>query len=110
MPDEPNSNAGYPEDRIPEVPLLAELPEAPRYTPKLPPLPKKAESAEDARRSGIAYTLPASLIAPVVVLTFAGYWLDAKFKTGQSWTLFGALLGMVCGFINMFKIANKLNK
>ena len=86
--------------------------------PKLPDLksrlPKSKEAApadqEDKRQLGLAYVLPTALAAPVVILTVAGYWLDQKYHWTPYATLAGALLGMVSGFINMIRIASRLNR
>lgn len=98
-------------DRLPEVPKIPELPEAPSLKPNLPKLgpTKPSEEAENYRKMGIAYTIPAALIAPIVVLTLAGWWLDAKLHKSPSFTLGGAILGVISGFINMIRMANKLN-
>ena len=96
---------------MPEVPALPELPKAPELRPNLPEKPKPPSSERtDLQKAGIAYTLPASLIAPVIVLTIGGYWLDQKFNKYPVFTISGALLGTISGFINMIRIANKLNK
>ena len=99
-------------EAIPDVPDLPELPRAPELRPVLPARPKRPneEEASDLQRAGIAYTLPASLIAPIIVLTLGGYWLDERFGKSPAFTIGGALLGAVTGFINMIRIANKLNK
>ena len=97
--------------RLPEVPAIPELPHAPKLSPALPPRPKPpSEERTDLQKAGIAYTLPASLIAPIIVLTIAGYWLDERFHKSPAFTIAGALLGAVSGFINMIRIANKLNE
>jgi hypothetical protein len=97
---------------LPKVPEVPDVPGAPRLTPRLPPRPisRAAEKPSDLHKAGIAYTLPASLIAPIIVLTVAGYWLDEKYQKYPAFTIAGALLGTVSGFINMIRIANKLNK
>ena len=99
------------EEQLPEVPAIPELPTVPKLSPALPPRPKPpAEERTDLQKAGIAYTLPASLIAPIIVLTIAGYWLDERFHKSPAFTIGGALLGAVSGFINMIRIANKLNE
>ena len=96
---------------LPAVPSVPELPRAPNLSPSLPPRPKPpSEERNDLQKAGIAYTIPASLIAPIIVLTIGGYWLDEKFERYPLFTISGALLGSIAGFINMIRIANKLNK
>jgi len=98
------------EIRLPEIPSLPTLPEAPTLKPNLPKLAKPSETAEEARQMGIAYTLPAMLIAPIVLLTLVGYWLDGHYHKSPVFTLCGALLGAVSGMINMMRAATKLNR
>ena len=86
------------------------IPDAPTLKPNLPPIKKQSEEARNYQQMGLAYTLPAALVAPIVVLTLLGWWLDERFHKSPTFTLAGALLGMVTGFINMFRIANKLDK
>lgn len=99
------------EGEWPEVPDLPTLPEAPKWTPRLPPHPKVRQAEPSQyQRMGIAYTIPAALIAPIVVLTLLGAWLDARYHTSPNLTLGGALLGTISGFLNMIRMVNKLNK
>ena len=98
------------EDGFPGVPSVPTLPEAPKLRPNLPPIKKPSEEARNYQQMGLAYTLPAALVAPILVLTLLGWWLDEKFHRSPIFTLCGALLGTVTGFINMFRIANKLDK
>lgn len=98
----------------PEVPAAPLVPETPVLKPKLPPRPKRTdretEDQADARNMGLAYVLPMALAAPIVLLTLAGWWLDDHFHKSPYFTLGGALLGTVSGFINMIRIAGKLNR
>ena len=98
----------------PEVPAVPNLPEAPVLKPNLPPREKRTarevEDQADARRMGLAYVLPTALVAPIVLLTLAGWWLDNHFHKSPYFTLGGALLGTVTGFINMIRIAGKLDR
>jgi F0F1-type ATP synthase assembly protein I len=97
--------------RLPEVPQVPDLPQAPELKPKLPALPKErvSEDARQYQRMGIAYTIPLSLIVPIVGLTLAGWWLDGRFHKSPWFTLGGSLIGTITGFINMIRMANKLN-
>jgi len=97
------------DDRVLDVP---ELPHPPTIEPRLPsPEPAASERAAEYRRHGLAYTLPAALIAPVVVLTWIGAWLDGRLGVGSSgFTLGGAALGIVVGMLNMLRMAARLSK
>lgn len=98
---------------LPELPEVPDLPKAPELKPTLPPRPSRyrpTKESEDYRQMGIAYYLPATLIAPIVVLTVLGWFLDDHFHKSPDFTLAGALLGTVVGFINMFRLASRLNK
>ena len=112
MPDEPRSGGHKGDDEsLPELPAVPTLPDVPTLKPNLPPRPDRARGeVTETQRMGLAYTLPAALIAPIVVLTLAGYWLDSRFHKSPYFTLGGALLGAVSGFINMIRIANRLNR
>jgi F0F1-type ATP synthase assembly protein I len=99
------------DESLPEVPAIPTLPDVPTLKPDLPHMPKpRGEGATEQQRMGLAYTLPAALIAPIVVLTLTGYWLDNRFHKSPYFTLGGALLGAVTGFMNMIRIANRLNR
>ena len=102
--DDPSDPNG-PDAKLPEVP---DLPDLKRRLPKSAIAP--VEDQEDKRQLGLAYVLPTALAAPVVLLTVAGYWLDQKYHWSPYATLTGALLGMVSGFINMIRIASRLNR
>lgn len=112
MSEKEPEGEGPDEEALPEVPPVPTLPEAPALKPHLPPLPKEASKEETAaqyRSMGIAYTIPIALVAPIVLLTFIGAWLDRVY--GQSYfTPGGAVLGIVVGFINMIRLVNRLNK
>jgi F0F1-type ATP synthase assembly protein I len=105
-----NAEDALPEVRLPELPSLPTLPDAPILKPNLPKLKKPSQAAEEYRQMGIAYTLPAMLVAPILLLTLLGYWLDSHFDKSPAFTLSGALLGAVTGFINLIRTASKLNK
>ncbi len=112
MPNQSNDADG---NRDPEEQLKASemptLPDVPVIKVNLPPREKiDKEADKDQQKLGMAYVLPSALAAPVIVLTLFGYWLDARFHKSPWFTLIGALLGMVSGFINMIRIANRLDK
>jgi F0F1-type ATP synthase assembly protein I len=105
-----NADDVLPEVRLPELPSTPTLPDAPILKPNLPKLTKPNQAAEEYRQMGIAYTLPAMLVAPILLLTLIGYWLDGHFNKSPAFTLGGALLGAVTGFINLIRTASKLNR
>lgn len=89
---------------------MARLPEVPRLEPKLPPRPRPTKDAEmEPHRMGLAYVVPAALAAPVIVLTVLGAWGDARLHWGWL-TPAGAVLGFVCGLVNMVRITTRLGK
>ena len=88
----------------------SQLPPVPDFKGKLPHVPKKTEGMGDYQRMGIAYSVPAALAAPVVVLTLFGAWLDSKTHYSPYFTLGGAVLGLISGLINMIRLVNRLNK
>ncbi len=113
MPDPHETNRQPSEPiELPTVPPLPELPDAPKLQPNLPRREKPVleESSEQYQRMGIAYTIPLALAAPIIALLLLGAWLDKVLHTSPGFTLGGALLGTISGFINMIRIANKLNK
>src|SRR6186997_2603379 len=83
----------------PVLPEIPQVPEAPVLKPNLPPREKRTareiEDQDTARRMGMAYVIPTALIAPIVLLTLAGWWLDDHFHKSPYFTLGGALLGTV---------------
>ncbi len=88
-----------------------ELPEVPVYKPTLPKRPSRAaKPTDEGYKAGLAYIIPTALIAPIVVLTLGGALLDDKLHSAPNATLIGAVLGSVAGFVNMIRIANRLNK
>lgn len=97
------------EIRLPEKPSVNTLPEAPTLKPNLPKPTKPSREAEVYRQMGIAYSIPAMLIAPIVLLTVVGYWLDGHYHKLPTFTLCGALIGAVTGLINMIRAVGKLN-
>ena len=115
MPDDSQIDPDEPENEaLPELPPVPDLPAAPVLKPKLPPHPgrtaRATEEQASARQMGLAYVLPTALVAPIVLLTLAGYWLDGRFHLSPYGTLGGALLGTVSGFINMIRIAGKMDR
>lgn len=109
MQDERSSESGH--EKLPEVPSAPRLPDAPVIRADLParPTESQSEGLKQYRNMGIAYTIPMALLAPIVVLLVGGWWLDQRFHKSPVFTLAGALVGTVVGFINMFRLASRLN-
>lgn len=97
-------------EELPKVPEVPPLPEVPELKPQLPAQPKPSRQQDQSlyQKMGLAYTLPIVLITPIVVLTVGGWWLDERLKTSPGFTIGGAVLGVITGFINMIRIANRL--
>src|SRR5438046_5860805 len=110
MPGEEPTDRGDSAEELPEVPRLPDLPKAPRLTPDLPRVqkPKIEESAAEYQKMGIAYTIPMALVVPIIALTLAGWWLDGRIHKSPFFTLVGAVIGTIVGFMNMFRMAAKL--
>jgi len=110
MPDISKGAAGHNAAEDLSEGITSELPDIPDLPSKLPPIKREFDDGDkDKQNMGLAYVLPSALAAPVVVLTGFGYWCDGRFQKSPWFTLTGALLGMVSGFINMMRIANKLD-
>jgi F0F1-type ATP synthase assembly protein I len=95
-----------------ELPRVPELPQPPKIDVKLPKLSDKAEEqkVEQLRKMGVAYNIPASLIAPIIVLSVGGIWLDKRFGGGSIFTAIGLILGVIVGFMNMIRMVQRLDK
>ena len=102
-PEEPDDPEAAP--RLPEVPAL---PDVPKLKASLPSRPVEHKEQSQYGKAGLAYSLPAALVAPIVLFTVGGYFLDQKLHSGSKFTLAGALLGIVVGFVNMIRMASKL--
>lgn len=50
------------------------------------------------------------LTAPVLVLLFAGIWLDDILKTSPILTIAGTFLGFIASIYNIYKIITRLEK
>lgn len=89
---------------------MARLPDVPDLNPKLPPRPRQLPVHDDEpHRMGLAYVVPASLAAPVIVLTVLGAWGDARLHWGWL-TPAAAVLGFVVGLVNMVRITSRLDR
>lgn len=103
---------GTPREEIP-LPPTPVLPEPPTPSVRLPKPrnPGSSAQADEYRRMGVAYTIPIALIAPVIVLTLLGSWLDKKlFGGGSGLTIAGAILGLVVGVRNVLSMVSRLDK
>ncbi len=97
----------------PEYPELPQMPEPPTPVVSLPDHPVKndGKKAGEYREMGLAYTLPTALIAPVIVLTCLGAWIDGRSgSTSSPFTIGGAVLGTIAGMVNMLRMAARLGK
>ena len=96
----------------PELPRVPELPQPPKIEVNLPKLGDRAEEqkVEQLRKMGVAYNIPASLIAPIIVLSVGGIWLDKRFGGGSVFTAVGFILGVIVGFMNMIRMVQRLEK
>lgn len=100
------------EPEFPPGPPIGEVPPAPEMRPDLPPRESRRRTEDEGlyQRMGLAYTIPAALVAPILVLTLLGAWLDSQLHRSPLFTLGGAILGFVTGMINMIRLANRLNR
>lgn len=77
-------------------------------TAKIPPDKSVFESLSQAYRELSPYlNIGYVFVASVVLLAFAGRYLDARWGTDPWLTLTGALLGIAVGFYQFFKIVLK---
>ena len=88
-----------------------DLPEVPKLAVTLPPHPADAQKAETPAKayakSAVASQAAGALVTPIIVLTFAGVWLDKKFHT--SWiTIVLVILGFVVGVASLLQILKKI--
>ena len=64
--------------------------------------PRQPESKRPQSPMGYM-SLGFELAAPVMLLTYGGYWLDGRLGTLPWFLLLGLLLGMAAGFYNLFR-------
>lgn len=62
------------------------------------------------RGVGIAAVLSAQLAFSIVAGFLLGHWLDGVFRTAPWLTIVGVLLGIVAGFIGLFRLSRVLSK
>ncbi|MCS6775290.1 MAG: AtpZ/AtpI family protein [Chloroherpetonaceae bacterium] len=108
--EEPEALTG----RFPEVPAVPELPDVPEVSPELPPHPERPRPGPVAPGSygkmAVAATAATSFIMPVIVLGYAGWWLDQKFRHTTAWfSLLGVILGFAAGVAALLKSIRQLS-
>lgn len=69
---------------------------------------KKSGSA--VRGVGVAAALSAQLILSIFVGFLLGHWLDGVFHTGPWLTIIGVLVGIVAGFVGLFRLSRVLSR
>lgn len=62
------------------------------------------------RKAGLASSAGLSLVIATVIGYFAGSWLDEKFHTTPWIMLVLTLMGIVAGFIEVFRISAEISK
>lgn len=105
-----------------QTPRGESLPEAPRVEFQRPTLPQADPLAKnprltslmtDLRGMGAASTIGITLVASIAIGTGLG-WLADKLIGGGSGTpwglIIGFLLGTASGFVNLVRVANRLNR
>jgi ATP synthase protein I len=69
---------------------------------------KKTGSA--FRGVGVAVALSAQLLVSILLGFLLGRWLDGVFHTGPWLTIVGAIVGIVAGFVGLFRLSRVLSK
>ena len=105
------------------VPRGGDLPEVPQAQFTRPAVPGQAKepsrlgsvggiSGKDLQAQGAAFTIGTTLVASIAVGTGLGWLIDrALGNKGTPWGLIaGFLLGVTSGFINLVRVANRLNR
>jgi ATP synthase protein I len=62
------------------------------------------------RGVGVAAALSAQLILSIVVGFLLGHWLDGVFHTVPWLTIAGVLLGIIAGFVGLFRLSQVLSR
>lgn len=62
------------------------------------------------RNAGLASSIGLVLVISTVIGYAIGNWLDGKFGTGPWLMLVFTLLGIIAGFVQIFRLANQLSK
>ena len=123
-PDDDDLRARFPDpetDGRLRTPRGDALPESPKVTFRRPTFQRADQSekggigrsAGNLRAMGIASTIGISLVASIGVGTGLGWMADTFLlhSTGTPWGLIvGFLLGVASGFVNLVRVANRLNR
>jgi F0F1-type ATP synthase assembly protein I len=67
-------------------------------------VPKENDRASLLRGMGPLMNLGVTFALSIGGLAYLGHWLDGKLDTKPWMTLLGAVLGMVVGFVNLFRV------
>ena len=62
------------------------------------------------RGVGIAAALSGQLVLSIVAGFFLGHWLDGVFRTTPWLTIGGVIVGIVAGFVGLFRLSRALSK
>ncbi len=98
--------------KVPEVPPTPSLPEVPKVQferPKLPGGPSPAFQ-RSTRAVSLAFSIGFALAGPIILGALVGYWLDTRLGTSPTWTMVLILIGVVAGFVQLIRIANRLSR
>lgn len=106
---------------VPRGSDLPEVPQAQFTRPAVPGQPKEGSSGygrvggisgKDLQAQGAAFTIGTTLVASIAVGTGLGWLIDRALGTrGTPWGLIiGFLLGTTAGFINLVRVASRLNR
>ena len=67
-------------------------------------MPEEKDRASLIRSIGPLMNLGVTFALSIGGLAFLGHWLDRRWGTEPWMTLLGAVLGMVLGFVNLFRV------
>ncbi len=95
--------------QVPPTPSLPEVPKAQFERPKLPGGPSPAFQ-RSTKAMSLAFSIGFALAGPIILGALVGYWLDTRFNTSPTWTIGLLLVGVVAGFVQLIRIANRLNQ
>ncbi len=62
------------------------------------------------RGVGVAVALSTQLVLAILLGLLFGHWLDGVFQTAPWLTIFGVILGIVAGFVGLFRLSRVLSK
>lgn len=102
------------EKRFPVPPPSSELPEAPKIEVRLPPasdpLRRGAVKPGGYRKLAIAATAASTFVAPILVLSVGGWWLDQRLHTSGICAFIGAIVGFIAGIVSLLRVIQQLNQ